>query len=47
MVVSPISVHHESENAKDFVTLTEALAALTEARKLRPFKNAQIQDEFF
>jgi len=35
------------ENAKEFVTLKEALTALAEARKLRPFKNAQIQDELF
>ena len=35
------------ENAKDFVTLGEALTALKEARQLRPFINAQIQDAFF
>ena len=35
------------KNAKDFVTLKKALAALVEARKLRPFINAKIQTELF
>ena len=35
------------ENAKEFVTFEGAFIALAEARKLRPFKNAQIQEELF
>lgn len=35
------------KNAKEFITTTEALEALKEARKLRPFKNAQIVEDLF
>ncbi len=35
------------EDAKEFNTEKEALAALTNARKFRPFKNAMIQEDFF
>lgn len=34
------------ENAKEF-DMDEALKALAEARKFRPFKKAEIIDEFF
>lgn len=34
------------ENAKDFSTQDEALKALAEARKFRPFENAVIEDDF-
>lgn len=35
------------ENAKDFETQAEALAALTDARKYRPFKDAELQEDLF
>lgn len=36
----------DKRRAKDFETLTEAHAALKEARKFRPFKGAIIIDDF-
>lgn len=35
------------ENAKEFLNMKEALAALDEARKYRPFKNAKVTEGFF
>lgn len=35
------------ENAKEFADMNEALEALTEARKFRPFEKAEIIDDFF
>jgi len=34
-------------NAKEFITLPQASKALKKARRYRPFKNAQIQDDLF
>ena len=34
-------------SAREFYTMKKALEALEEARKYRPFKKAQIQDNFF
>ena len=36
----------KEKNAKEFDSMEDALLALKEARKLRPFKNAQIVDGF-
>lgn len=35
------------EDAKEFENEVDALAALTNARKFRPFKNAILQEDFF
>ncbi len=35
------------ENAKDFLTMEEAVVALGKAREFRPFVDAEIVDSFF
>jgi hypothetical protein len=34
------------DNAAEFESMADAMKALEEARKFRPFKNAQIVDDF-
>ena len=36
----------KEENAKEFETSIEAFAALTEARKYRPFHDAELTEDF-
>lgn len=43
---APLRTTIKEENAKEFDTAIEALYALKEARKYKPFENAQIQEDF-